>query len=423
MGAFVVNLHVRTPEHETLVREIRDLRTGGCYVAPAKRGWTSVYEQRLSTQDDDWIRHFGSELSRRMQVPAIAFLVHDSDFVCYWLFDKGDLLDEFNSCPDYFADDWSDTPAVETMRGRPDVLRRYCPRGVSVADVESALEQESLFAEGQLETIAGLLDIDSERAMGDFNDFGRNIEPQELNATLVVEGETERAGPFSSLSATAGGLSLFRGEEDEADDVQASGFVARNLQRLFGGSPAATPADPLVVQLVEAASKGDVAAIEQLVAAGADINGMAPLKFDLNRQLPGIGQMAMGIVPTFELTPLLAAVNFKRLEAARKLVELNADVKILHPLFGSVVHTAAGSGSPEMLELLLASGARVNEKNGQGQTPLAALQAARQVLSQFTRLQSLGLPLPKAITDHLKQALPVAGWDECERILRDAGGK
>jgi ankyrin repeat protein len=99
------------------------------------------------------------------------------------------------------------------------------------------------------------------------------------------------------------------------------------------------------------------------------------------------------------------------------------DINFHHPLFGTAVHTAAGSGSPEILKLLLDSGARVNEKNAQGHTPLAALQAARQVLSQFTRLQSLGLPLPEIIKSRLEQALPAAGWDECERLLREAGGR
>src|SRR5438105_4902268 len=105
MGAFIVNLHVRAEEREGLVLAMRELAANRSWVTAPKDGWVSVYEERASTQDDDWIRELGAELSGRLDTTAAAFLVHDSDFLCYWLFERGDIVDEFNSCPDYFEDD------------------------------------------------------------------------------------------------------------------------------------------------------------------------------------------------------------------------------------------------------------------------------------------------------------------------------
>lgn len=442
MGSFVVNLHVRTKDHDALVREVADLRLGQCYVAPPKKGWASLYEDRLSSQDDAWIRQLGSELSGRLQSPAIAFLVHDSDFVCYWLFDKGELQDEFNSCPDYFGDDFGGSGDVETLRGRPDVLLRYCRRGVKLTDVESVLEQEPIFAEGQLEELARLLGIDIERAMADFRYLGQDIDPDEIGAVFTgTDGDNDDApadAPPFGRSPRAGGLSVFGAEDDEAldefEDDEAeddtgeatagpTGMISRGLERLFGLTSPPVEHDPLAVRLVQAAAEGNVSAIEQFVGEGADVNALAPLKIDLDKQAPGLGQMALGITPAFNLFPLLAAVTNKQLDASRKLIELGADVNAVHPLFGTAVHAAVSAGSPELLQLLLDKGARPNERNAQGQTPLEALAAARKVLNQFLGLQQLGLPLPATISTRLAQALPTAGWDACEQLLRNAGGK
>jgi hypothetical protein len=51
-------------------------------------------------------------------------MVHGSDIACYWLFDNGQILDEFNSDPGYFDADADGPPSP--AGGRPDVLSRYC---------------------------------------------------------------------------------------------------------------------------------------------------------------------------------------------------------------------------------------------------------------------------------------------------------
>ncbi|HEV3116128.1 MAG TPA: hypothetical protein VGY58_03695, partial [Gemmataceae bacterium] len=116
MGSFIVNINVRTDQRQAVERELRSLKPAAAWVTGAANGWITVYEEQTSTQDDRWIRELTERVSAGVHVPAIAFLVHDSDVLCYWLFDDGRLLDEFNSCPDYF----DDSVTGDAVRGRPD---------------------------------------------------------------------------------------------------------------------------------------------------------------------------------------------------------------------------------------------------------------------------------------------------------------
>src|SRR5437899_391909 len=59
MGAFIVNLHVRTEDREGLARAARAVAKDGCWVTAPKGGWATVYEERASAQDDSWIRRLG----------------------------------------------------------------------------------------------------------------------------------------------------------------------------------------------------------------------------------------------------------------------------------------------------------------------------------------------------------------------------
>ena len=111
MGLFCVNLHFRTSDDNAVSAALKQRGVSRCQVVPAANGWTSLYEEQASQQDDERIRDLARGLSDDLHVAAIAFLVHDSDVACYWLFDNGQLLDEYNSYPDYFdADAEGDEP-------------------------------------------------------------------------------------------------------------------------------------------------------------------------------------------------------------------------------------------------------------------------------------------------------------------------
>lgn len=84
---------------------------------------------------------------------------------------------------------------------------------------------------------------------------------------------------------------------------------------------------------------------------------------------------------------------------------------------------ATTEGAPELLRRLLDAGANVTVPNMQGQSALGALKALRQVASQLAGIRAMGVKLPKAQMEHFERMLPAEGWDECERLLKERGGR
>jgi hypothetical protein len=71
-----------------------------------------------------------------LKAAVIAMLVHGGDVLMYLLFDNGELVDQFDSKPDYFG------PVSDIKRkewaGNFNGLLRYAKKGTSLADVEKA---------------------------------------------------------------------------------------------------------------------------------------------------------------------------------------------------------------------------------------------------------------------------------------------
>src|SRR5205823_4660728 len=89
---------------------------------PAKNGWVTVYDEASDGQNEKVLRSLGEALSKQLDTVVIACLVHDSDIAMYWLFDRGHLVDEFNSAPDYFSK--ADSKTRARVRGRAEALFR-----------------------------------------------------------------------------------------------------------------------------------------------------------------------------------------------------------------------------------------------------------------------------------------------------------
>jgi hypothetical protein len=217
--------------------------------------------------------------------------------------------------------------------------------------------------------------------------------------------------------------------DEEEDGGQApphgvpGGSSADILKMLgLGGAPAS--ADPQVQKLVEAAAAGDLAEIDRLVTAGAEIKGLASLKQKAPSKSSLLrSQLRGGAGISLPLTPLMAALACKQIAAARRLIELGADLKAQHPFLGTPVHVAAFGGNVELLRLVLDAGGDPKAVNGQRQTPLEALQQFRQVLGQMTKLGHLGATFSKDVTAELEKMIPEAqALEGCEQLLREREG-
>ncbi len=415
MGLFCVSFHVRTADEKAVSAALK-ARGGHHRVLAPKGGWVSAYDERASRQDETRIRELAESLSQDLMAAAIAFLVHDSDIACYWLFDRGRLLDEYNSCPDYFDDDAKDQ-ASGAAGGQPDVLVRYCRADVSTDNLAEILTQQAVFADDLVAELAQALGIDPERALSDYRDLADGGGPGGFGGP---------SGPGGDDDDDDGGLGGgWDGGDDAPHVLRFPTQLASQLAQQLGADRCSADADPLALALVEAAAAGDVGQIGRLVEAGAAIDAEAPAPLPAGQPAAGLGKLFPGGLPQFSMTPLLAAIMHERPAAAHRLLDAGADPNRTHPLWGTPVHAATAAGNVELLRLLLDRGGKASVCNRQGQTPLAVLVASRATIGRLNQakamVRSLGMKLPGILEDVSPAGLPTAGWEACEKLLLARG--
>jgi len=182
MSASFVNYQIRSDDQAAVVAAASELVKGRAFVSPARNRWVTLYDENSELQDAYEIGRLGGELSARLNTAVIAFLVHDSSLFVYYLFENGDLLDEFHSAPPPASAD-ADPEQRTRFTGRPEILLRYCVPGTTRSDLEVPLLGSDSFAEGgfaslvnaeeRLHPLAAALNIDDLRIMLGFGDFDR----------------------------------------------------------------------------------------------------------------------------------------------------------------------------------------------------------------------------------------------------------
>ena len=161
MGAFLVNVQVRTAWSDGLPSAVKAVCRGASRVAPTGDGWAGVYNERLDAQDEKELLRVGRALSKRLAAPAVAFLVHDSDVLAAWTFAGGRVVDACNSAPDYFGDASAPPPDHDAT-----AAALASVAGVEAAAVREVLTGEWTFADEQLRALAAMLGIDADAACG-----------------------------------------------------------------------------------------------------------------------------------------------------------------------------------------------------------------------------------------------------------------
>jgi hypothetical protein len=106
VGIFYEHIVVKGPTQPELVRYMNDARRTG-YVSPTVGDITVVYDE-ASTYHNKLLFALVADISKHFCCAALATLVHDGDVLYYSLYDEGTLIDRYNSCPDYFADELGD---------------------------------------------------------------------------------------------------------------------------------------------------------------------------------------------------------------------------------------------------------------------------------------------------------------------------
>ena len=157
MGNFYVNFSIKDAEPRR-VADVLERAGRRAIVTPAQRGYVVVYDEEADSQATRPILSVGSLLSGEIDRPVLAVLNHDDDVLCYWLFERGELADAYNSNPDAFEED-EGAPAWQD--GDAEKLCASLGSPAGAAAVDEILRGDYVFAVEQHEQLANALGLPS----------------------------------------------------------------------------------------------------------------------------------------------------------------------------------------------------------------------------------------------------------------------
>ena len=145
------------------------------------------------------------------------------------------------------------------------------------------------------------------------------------------------------------------------------------------------------VDITEAAATGNIEAVKQSIADGADVNtkdddGRTPLHYVANEGHMEIAELLiskgadLNAKDKIRGTPLHYAAAYDHKEIVELIIAADADLKAKDEEGATPLHNAAFIGNKEIAQLLIAKGANVNAKDDVGDTPLDFAEDTRAAL-------------------------------------------
>src|SRR5215469_11670620 len=133
MGAFYGSIHVRTEDSAPVQQALEELaKEADCrfLLGPALSGWVSVFPNKAGQNDQ-----ISAKVAKGLRNEIFHFIVHDDDIFCYFFYRDGQLIDRYNSCPDYFQK-VSDEEKQE-CRGRPELFKHLLSKPGALAKLKT----------------------------------------------------------------------------------------------------------------------------------------------------------------------------------------------------------------------------------------------------------------------------------------------
>ncbi|HVH47639.1 MAG TPA: ankyrin repeat domain-containing protein [Labilithrix sp.] len=325
-------------------------------------GWITVYDAGAEKSFKEGCR-VAAGLSKKLRSVAIHLSVFDGDILEYGVFDRGHLVDTFNSCPDYFAP--SRKSYSRRTEGHPFVLKKYCRSRISDATVARLLQRDDpkweAHEEERLTGLARALGIDPKRAVTRYSEVLQLGGPKFTAVVGEHRKHTKRVSAKTALldAVVRQDLGEIRDLLDRKVDVNAVGAHGRT---------------PLLNAVYH--PQASAAIVKVLLDAGARVNQSVNVEFiGVGRRYP-------------KRTALHYAAMIAPLGVVKLLIARGADVDRTDANGQTASMLAASVGRSQVVHCLLRAGA--------GAGPHGSRRGRRHPRYRLSELRTTNQPLKSA---------------------------
>jgi hypothetical protein len=135
MGNCYVNMATKGPSQIEVSAALTQRRRKA-FVCPTSDGFTVFCNEQAETQDPHVIDELARTVSGDLACPLVAVLNHDDDILWLSLYEKGELLDQYDSFPTYFEDAFSPPKGGDASK-----FRRILAAGANESTIEGILRK------------------------------------------------------------------------------------------------------------------------------------------------------------------------------------------------------------------------------------------------------------------------------------------
>ena len=197
MGKFYVNFSIQSTDQQQIVSILQNAGRLAI-VSPAQSGYVVVYDEESDSQALPPIVQVGELLSKLVNAPTIAVLNHDDRILRYWLFEKGAIVDAYDSRPDYFnkffldlnEEDDDEMKDIDTTQiSRPEKLKDCLKSNLDLAKTKKILRNKYPSETTRHRTLATELGLPDWSVGVGYYDVGKLKKAIASNKSIDLKGQ------------------------------------------------------------------------------------------------------------------------------------------------------------------------------------------------------------------------------------------
>ncbi len=171
MGTFYGSVLVRTEKSDEVQKALEEVAKAAdskFLMGPAVNGWISVFPDDSGQNEKTSV-----EIAKRLPDDIFHLIVHDDDLFAYFFFRKGQLVDQYDSCPDYFKK--VSLEEKQQWQGRPELFQDLLTKSGSLEKLKTLLaenKEKYTFEQERMRKFVELLELPNALSSYEYLDSG-----------------------------------------------------------------------------------------------------------------------------------------------------------------------------------------------------------------------------------------------------------